>query len=189
MIPLLRFDRATGKVTKVASLAGSVPAITGDPKTAVRRSAIPYSPVDGWVSLSSGALMILRGADYRPDLIPPRGGAPARPIGYTPVPISSDERVRLAKSLPPEAVKLIPQNKPAFNPSHLHASPDGSVWVGLYRTGTMRVYDFDELDSTGKKVATMKLPEGRTVVAIGRTRVFLSRIDSDGFTWLECYSR
>jgi hypothetical protein len=188
-VALLRWDRRTGEVEPVAKLLGTVPVVTGTPTTTLTYYAIPYSPTDSWASTANGSLLLLR-ADYHADILTPDGKtSAANPIPYVPIPLTREERERFGQHLPPDARPLIPSRKPAFNPSHLYSTSDGHVWVGRYGQGTMSPVSFDVVSSAGVRIGAVKLPPGRTMVAVTAKHVYAARADADGFQWLERYAR
>jgi len=80
-----------------------------------------------------------------------------------------------------------PETKPAFPGASLLVAPDGSVWLRRHESeGQSPLYDV--LDDSGKRVGSVRLPEGRSLEGFGDGEIYLSRTDDLDFVWLERYA-
>lgn len=102
-IALNRFDRATKKVTKVASLKAPEMKRTesGDANNRTQRmSPVPLSAADGWAVSPAGALFVVRAGSYRVEVYPRNGTRRVGPaVQYTPVKIGEAERKEYSADL------------------------------------------------------------------------------------------
>jgi len=79
-----------------------------------------------------------------------------------------------------------PDVEPPFGPNAVDVSTDGFAWVLRHqRAGDAPLYDVFGPD--GDRVAQVRLPEGRRLVAFGDEAVYLMRSDALDFAWLERY--
>ena len=79
-----------------------------------------------------------------------------------------------------------PETKPAFPAGALTVSSDGNVWL-LRHTAAGEPPTYDVLDMQGRLLASVVLPEDRTLEGFGDGVVYLSRTDDLDFVWLEQY--
>jgi hypothetical protein len=182
-VPLLRWDRASGRLDTIARVhlpARERVALPQRSSYAIR--VVMYAPQDGWAMTPDGGVVVARVRDYHLDFISPSGATRSGPpIAFTPVPVSDEERRRYGS--PITDVKM------AFNPDRILVSPDGEVWVGRYGPSSAPRSEWDVFDSNGRRIATIAWPTGTQPVALSRNRVYVTRIDDDGLRWIESYAR
>jgi hypothetical protein len=187
MVPLLRWDRATGRVDTIGRMqlrASVTRTMTrGGRAFRVETRVIYYSPTDALVPAQDGGVIVLRGADYHAELIrPDRTTQAFPPVSYARVPLSAAEKKEEADGDLP-----VPAYKPPF--IEAHASGDGEIWVWRHLAGESPEREWDVLNAQGKRIATLRTPNNQRVLAVTRTRVYVTRVDADGLNWIEAYGR
>ncbi len=81
-----------------------------------------------------------------------------------------------------------PAQKPPFNANEVLVSPGDFIWTTLSApTGAPRT-TVAIITPTGTLHGRLTLPEGRRVVALDRSGVYLVRVDEDGLEWLVRYA-
>ena len=80
-----------------------------------------------------------------------------------------------------------PETKPAFAAGSLRMAPDGNVWLRRH-VAAGQPPQYDVLDGAGRRVGSVRLPEGRQLEGFGDGDVYLSRTDDLDFVWLERYA-
>ena len=185
-VPIIRWDRRTGRVDTLGKMQMRAIVTTGDPKRRVTERGIYYSPNDVLLSRPSGGFLLLRGEDYHLEVIQPGRAVQSFPaVPYEPVELSAAEKREESAD---GTLKLpVPTHKPAFNEAI--ASPDGEIWVRRMVIDGSTQNRYDVLDAKGVLLRTVFLPSARRVVALSATRVYIARVDDDGLNWLEAHAR
>ncbi|MGD8279397.1 MAG: hypothetical protein PVH00_15270 [Gemmatimonadota bacterium] len=80
-----------------------------------------------------------------------------------------------------------PDRFPFTDPRNVWVDREGSGWVGRHEHQRERRPLFDVFDGAGRRVARVRLPEGRQVVGFGRGSLYAVRIDEVDLQWLERY--
>lgn len=80
-----------------------------------------------------------------------------------------------------------PRTKPPFPGGALAVAPDGRAWVRRH-VPAADPPTFDLFDARGRRVAQVRLPEGRSLVGFGSGGLYVRRTDDLGFEWLERYA-
>ena len=178
---------------------------------------IPLSRQDAWTASPSGDLIVVRSNDgaYWLEWFDGNGISRGPDISYQPIQVRNsdkDEWMAARSSglmvgmeinngqtrttfsrgggrrpeFDPEDFEW-PETKPAFPGSSLQFAPDGNLWLRRYApAGQAPLYDV--LDSSGRRLGSVRLPEGRTLEGFGEGDVYLSRTDDLDFVWLERYA-
>lgn len=105
------------------------------------------------------------------------GGRPSQP--------SPALRRRISDAYPDA---IFPSHHPPFIESGALLSPGEDVWVARSMASGERVPRIDILSNDGRRKGHLMLPEGRKLVALERSGVYLVRTDEDGFEWVERYA-
>jgi hypothetical protein len=175
----------------------------------------PFAQRDAWVVAPDGRVGVVSAREYR--LRWYRNGrlvSTGPPIKFAPVPVTSADRIafrrdraqrpaggaRIVGPLPStepsrttlrsmEAVypdELFPTHHPPFVEGGAKRSPGGDIWVArtVARSEATRI---DILTDDGVRRATMTLPNGRRLVALETSGIFMVSVDDDGLEWLERY--
>lgn len=164
---------------------------------------------DPWAVFPDGRIAIVRGATYSVEFIGVDGkkSAPTR-IAYSPIKVTTadqkaemDEAQKTMKEQGKAAQKMMPagmtmefellppvtwpDNYPAVSPLGALAAPDGKLWVK--RSTPIRVgrEQWDVIDQAGKLVASWRLPNKTTLVAVGQGVVYTTRTDEDDLRYLQ----
>jgi hypothetical protein len=103
-------------------------------------------------------------------------------LGHTPASELSSENVAAIVRRSTFAETL-----PFFRPGDVRLDASGRVWVGRWvRAGERRIYDI--FDGTGRKVGTVRLAEGRHLLALGKRHAYVIHTDDDDLQTLERYA-
>jgi hypothetical protein len=176
------------------------------------KMTMPYpglAPGDSWAVFDDGRIAIVRGANYRVDMIMPTG----RPGASAAVPyehfkvgesdkktemdaakkLMQDQMSMVKKMLPPgftmEFELLPPPSWPAeyppVTPGGVIAGGDGRLWVRRAIPARIGREQWDVIDATGKLVARWQLPPKTTIVAAGHGVVYTVRTDEDDLRYLQ----
>lgn len=172
-LAMLRIPRVERRLMPVASGGRQLVTVTN-----------PLASSDIWAVLENGTVVVIRGQDYRPELLnsdgtwlkAPRIGHPWRHLdesekrAYIDSTQAALDRLR-ARAAAPSAVELVaaaelPDYAPPFAEGAAIADRDGRLWV---RTST--VVDgasiYDVISSEGALVARFRPPTGRVVAGFG----------------------
>ena len=173
----------------------------------------PFAPRDAWAVAPDGRVSVAYASDYHIEWVGRDGNrVVGPPTDYRPVRITRAEKedwaerqagssaVRITTSssgggrstmtVPRPDIDEIewPDEKPPFASDGLRMSPEGELWVGLHmRAGEAQA--FDVFDSSGHRVRTVVLPEGRRFVGFGDGVLYTIYADADDLKWLERYAR
>lgn len=177
----------------------------------------PYAERDAWIIAPDGRVGVLVAADYHLRWIrdgkvvaegPPipferiavgsaerdayrewRARMPAGGAQMTGPPGSGPQREaarrQAAEAYPDE---MFPRSLPPFEEDGAWLSPGGEVWVSRSRAANDPLPLIDVLDGAGTRRGSLRLPEGRRVLALGRTGIHLVHTDDDGLQWVERYA-
>ncbi|MFW6088768.1 MAG: hypothetical protein ACODAB_03375 [Gemmatimonadota bacterium] len=212
-----RFDPATDRTVSIARIKlpeMSVQTRGGSNDREQMMRPVPLSPQDAWTATPDGRLAVARsaGGAYWLELHGPDGVARGPRIDYEPVRVRNDDReawvaalagalgvsVEMengrqrttfsrggAPSMDPDDLEW-PELKPAFPGGALRVGPGGRFWLERH-VAAGEPQTFDVLDSAGRRVGSVRLPEGRRLAGLGEDGVYLSRTDPLDFVWLERY--
>ena len=203
--PLVRINRASGKVDTVTKLKGVAVRRVSEPGSAegpgyfqtsvptlqVTEQVIPFA--DGWIA-------IIRLDPYRVDWRSPAGawtrGAPlpfARNAMSDAEKQAYMERTALRDGKPVEpitSVNLWPETIPPFiSPVSLFAAPDGRAVVGRFPSTKNPETRYDIISRDGKLLSQLELPENQKIVGFGIGRiVYVATTDDNGIQRLARHS-
>lgn len=185
-------ESAPGKAEPMARLT-----IAGPPNPQV------WYPWDAWAVGRDGRVFIVRNQDeYRvewrlPDGQRVKGGA----IDDERIAVSAEDRRLFSESHPlggAGAVSMngqpsrrpdtdFPDRFPFTDPRNVWVDAEGRGWVGRLEHQRERRPRFDVFDATGRRLAWVRLPEGRRVVGFGNGSLYAVRVDEVDLQWLERY--
>jgi hypothetical protein len=177
----------------------------------------PFAERDAWVVTTQGRVGVLVAHDYHLRWVVDRRTVADGPrLSYDPVPITAedrdafrDERARAPAGMAaagggganrgpsPEARRRMaaaypdesfPRYRPPFEEWGAWLSPEGDVWVARSRSRTESFQAIDILEPGGSRRRQLRLPEGRRIVALERSGIFLARVNDDGLEFLERYA-
>ncbi|HSM09792.1 MAG TPA: hypothetical protein VLA33_12375 [Gemmatimonadota bacterium] len=212
-----RYDPATDRTASIARIKlpeMSVRTRGGSHDREEVMRPVPLSPQDAWIATPDGRLAVARsaGGAYWIEIHGLDGVTRGPRIEYEPVPVRDDDKqawiAALAGALgisvevengrrrttfsrggapPMEPDDLEwPETKPPFPAGALHVGPGGRFWVERH-VAAGRPRTFDVLDPAGRRIGSVRLPEGRRLEGFGDDAVYLSRTDPLDFVWLERY--
>ena len=190
--PVARLSQATNEIDTLAFLT-----IPGG----VNPSAFP--DWDVWAVSLDGRIAIVRNQrEYRLDWIEADGRQTHGPaIPFEPIRVTDRDRDLLRArpgggraagvamgrgqqaSQPP--LLDVPEHFPAARQRGLWIAPDGRAFVERQLSLTDTRPQLDVFDTTGRRTAVVRLPEGRRIIGIGRTGLYAVRVDGDDLLWLE----
>lgn len=212
-----RFDPASDRTESVARIKlpeMSVQTRGGSNDREQMMRPVPLSPQDAWTATADGRLAVARsaGGAYWLEIHGPDGVTRGPRIGYEPIPVRNDDKeawiaalagalgvsVEMengrqrttfsrggAPSMDPQDLEW-PEAKPAFPAGALRVGLDGRFWLERHvAAGEPRT--FDVLDQAGRRIGSVRLPEGRRLEGFADGAVYLSRTDPLDFVWLERY--
>lgn len=212
-----RFDPATERTASIARIKlpeMSVQTRGGSNDREEMMRPVPLSPQDAWTATPDGRLAVARsaGGAYWLEIHGPDGVTRGPRIDYEAIPVRNDDKdawiaalagalgvsVEMengrrrttfsrgsAPSMDPDDLEW-PEVKPAFPAGALRVGPGGRYWIERHVVaGEPRA--FDVLDSVGRRIGSVRLPEGRRLEGFGDDAVYLSRTDPLDFVWLERY--
>jgi sugar lactone lactonase YvrE len=103
-------------------------------------------------------------------------------LGHTPSEWQSDAQVaRVVRA------SAFAETLPFFRPGDIRIDALGRVWVGRWLSAA-DARRYEVFDAQGKLTATVRLPKGRTLLALGRQSLYLVNTDEDGLQWIERYT-
>ncbi|TFG65959.1 MAG: hypothetical protein E4H28_03070 [Gemmatimonadales bacterium] len=178
---------------------------------------VPLSREDAWTASSAGELIVARSNEgaYWIERLDVHGTERGPEISYRPIEIRNADKDEWVASLSnglsvgieidngrqrttfsrgggrnaqtdPDEFEW-PETKPAFPVGSLQVAPDGNIWLRRYApAGQPPLYDV--LDDSGRRLGSVRLPEGRNLEGFGDGHVYLSRTDDLDFVWLERYA-
>ena len=180
----------------------------------LRYRAMPRT--DAWAVTQDGRVAILSATEYRLRWL--RDGRvvdSGPPIPFNQVPVTAAERdaFREQKSLEGgggasigvgpgasaprmslERVKaawpdsLFPRTMPPFEAHAMLLSPNGDFYVGRTGAASESVRRVDVLDESGRRRATIRLPEHSRLVGLGVRAIYVLRFDDDGLQTLQRFA-
>ena len=112
-----------------------------------------------------------------------RGGPNTTPSGESALPAEMLEQKRIEELV--DQNPFAPVKPPITNATPL-ISPAGEVWVER-SVAAAAPPEWDVFDGKGLRVARVRLPQGRKLMAVGRGTVYLVATDEDGFEKVERY--
>lgn len=203
-----------GTQRTVAVIQGSrMRSDAGSPSREPRIPIVGYAAQDGWTLLADGSLALVRGADYRVEVIAPDGGrVVGTPVAGRPRPVSEADKRRFivdfSASSPssgrgegggmghtpaPDAAEIARLLRSTqFAEFHPHftgapiSAPGGRFWVR--RAGdASEPTRYDVFDLQGRRVLAVELPAGRRVLAVGARGAYAVYTGELGLETLERY--
>jgi hypothetical protein len=181
-VPLLRFDRRTGRVDTLARVRQAKPNILiareGTRITSVNIRKVPFTPHDDWAVAPDGRLVIVRTDPYRLDQqVASATGLTRGPrIAYAPVAVVDADRIGV--------IDPLPKYKPPFEGPSTSMAPDGRVWVRRTTAAADSTARYDVFDASGRMVARVVLPPRTRLAGFGRATIYLVRRDEDDLEYL-----
>ncbi len=181
----------------------------------VRISARPLTARDAWSVAPDGSIAIARSREYRLEWRKPDGQiVTGLPVSYRPVRVERADKEEWLAQLASSGLGVMmmsdggpprmtirrggfggaasiddyewPDVKPAFTSGAVRVDPSGRAWVERHvPAGDPPLFDI--FDVAGRRLAQVRLPEGRSLVGFGDGTLFLSRTDDLDFHWLERY--
>lgn len=177
----------------------------------------PLSPQDAWGAAPDGRVAVARAIDYHVEWIGPGRQVTSGPkIEHKPVPIRQAEKEAWAERLgstglqvsmtidngerrtsfrrggggggwSPELARLEwPEFMPPFVPNAVLVAPNGEMWVERsIAHGSAR--QFDVFGPDARLARRVILPPRRRLVGLGRSAIYLVRVDDLDLEWLERY--
>lgn len=112
-----------------------------------------------------------------------RGGPNSTPSGESALPPEMLEEKSIGELV--DRNPFAPMKPPITNANPL-IGPNGNLWVERSVAGKAQP-EWDVFDGKGIRVARVRLPAGRKLVAVGRGSVYLVAADDDGFERVERY--
>jgi hypothetical protein len=216
--PIIRFGRTTLRAdtvafTRLAKGNGSVTGRAGGGVELRNGLANPLVPVDDWVALPDGRVVVIRADDYHADLYHSPAASKSGPrIAYEKIKVDDavkrmveEQRVQLRRNAPnrvpgrggaparglPTPTRPVFGDWPAFMPPFLAqaavARPNGQVWVLRTQRPGNDAPLYDVLDDTGRLIGRVVLPHETRLVGFGQGTVYLVRIDDDDLEHLQRY--
>ncbi len=214
-VRIARFDPASGREEPVAMIRGSTRPRDQGPRRTPSLPFVAFAPRDAFRVKDDGTVVVVRSGDYRVERVLEgrRSGGPANPwarepvrqadrlafvtdflngsamsgrgpdggMGLAPIP-SQSELARMVES------NEFAETLPPFIPAGVVLAPDGELWVERGRhAGEPAIYDRFDLD--GVRTGQVMLDRGRTLLALGRTHLYVAVSDADGLQQLERYRR
>jgi len=214
-VDVFRLDRSTGDYERVATIRA--PEITEHRSGAaigIRR--VPLGRLDAWGVTASGELYVARERDYSVEFIWKDGRTTKGPaserrgvrIGGAEKNEWADERARnggiavdvgnaggeprvsMGRSTGRRSdVEDLPwpDRKPPFVGSGIRVDPEGRAWIRRSEAaGRPALYDV--FDQEGRLQYSVRFPEGRTLLAFGRSSLYAASTDELDQQFLERYS-
>lgn len=182
IVPLLRWDLHEGVVDTVGRIArAGVPrAMRGPDDHFPDGQIVPYAPNDVVVPSAFDGFAVLHANDYRLSMFGADGAVRRRgpPIKTSRVQTSERERAMM----PPG---VIPDEKPPFTEFGHFVEPSGVVWVRRSRAAGTTSITMDLIDPSGTLLGSVVLTDGARIVGIGARGIYVTRVDEDGFQFLE----
>jgi hypothetical protein len=177
----------------------------------VKVRAPGFPALDAWGVFPDGRVLFVHGATYQPEIIQPDGSRHrAASVPFTALAVTGADRVhhlteaaneltrRLKRELSSGRGGTMPRveaEPPSAWPSHLPPLRDPVIWIDSRQRGWVRVVDperkagdrYDLLDSSGRRIGTLRLPDRVLLVGMGRGVFYGAREDDDGLLHLQRY--
>jgi hypothetical protein len=204
---VVRTDPATMRadtITRIPSFQ-TAPQMSAD----VIRLPVPGFPAfDGWAVFPDGRVLVVRGADYVPELFFPNGTSRrAAALAYPKLPVTAadrkkmmddmkramDESMAMGRSLaggaPMPKVELMEPDpwqaqRPPLTEAHIRVDSRGRAWVPVIDRTHADGQRYDLLDNTGKLVDAVKFPKGVGLLGFGDGVVYTTRKDEDDLVYV-----
>lgn len=165
----------------------------------------------GWGVFADGSVLVIRGADYVPEVVRPDGRQlRAVPVPHERVPVTAADRAahlketeqrmsRMGAMLGAElgagrasGVEVVPPDSwqahhPPVLSTRIPVDSKERAWVHAMDRDRASGERYDLLDGEGRLVDTVRLPKGEKLVAMGRGVVYTTREDEDGLVYLRRY--
>jgi hypothetical protein len=215
-MPIVRWDPASDRTDTVGMVPvpemATVSMSSGSGGSYTGGGIRPFEPRDDWDATPSGSVGIARSSEYRVDWHDGTRRSSGTVVSYTPVPVTRRDKEAWAERMGQGQAVMIssggqgsgyrsmrlptpdidamewPETKPAFQPSGVHASPEGELWVQRYVRAGAPV-TFDVFDGQGRRTRQVILPADRRFLGFGDSVLYLIRVDEDDLQWLERYRR
>jgi len=214
---IARFDPATEEIERLGRvrLQDQQRSESGSANDrSVRIRPMPLTPEDAWNVGSGGRIAVARTGEYRLEWVEPDGTVVRGPVvAYDPVRVTGADREAYMEELSSGLAVLVtsdggppqlsfsrggrgagggpdgftwPDVKPAFGGGAVRVDGEGRAWVRRHvAAGEPQRYDV--FDILGRRIAQVRLPEDRRLVAFGDGHLYVERRDELGFAWLERY--
>ena len=78
-----------------------------------------------------------------------------------------------------------PEVMPFFQSGQVYTAPDGSIWVGRYRSASDKTPRYDVFDATGKHTGQVVFPARTRIVGFGKGTVYTVRADEDDLQYVQ----
>lgn len=163
----------------------------------------PISSRDVWAAGPDGRVAVARNQErLRVDWILPDGRTVTGPVIDEERPSVTDRDVEIwmerhpqggssirmaGEPVRPPRPPQLPDRFPYVTWGGVHVDPDGRAWVVRYQPLTEPRPLIGVFDGSGRRIAQVRLPEGREVIGVGRRGLWAVRVDELGLQWLERY--
>jgi hypothetical protein len=216
-LPVIRFDAKANRVDTITRIKGMSNRAPG-PRLVPGVPYIVFAPQDVWTVSSTGRIAVVRSADYHVEWYEPDGRVVRGPrVPYDRLPVTQEDKIIYMRTFmqnsntsgkdpdggmsatPAEftsddAVRRIVAGnefaltKPATTDASPLLSPEGTLWVERsVKLGDAPVWDV--FDAAGARVAQVRVPNGKRVVALGAGTAYVIATDADGLQRLERFWR
>jgi hypothetical protein len=176
------------------------------PEGVVRMRAVGFPALDAWTVFPDGRVLVVRGADYRPEIIGrDRKRTAAPPVPHTRLEVTAADReahmkqaraqsagLRMpapAGGTPPRFETVEPEqwqtHLPPLASTTIRVDSRSRAWVHVRERDMEAGERYDLLDVEGRRVDIVRLPKGSKLVAMGRNVLYTTREDADGLTYLQ----
>jgi hypothetical protein len=200
-VPLLRWDRVTGRVEPIAMLRITSPDDSEERRVAIRSGGVPFAPRDDAIAAQDGHVTIARATPYQVDVVTPDGRwLPGTPLAHTPVRLTEADRQEFRQTRrgsrfvstgtaggAPDlsADPIWDEYKPPFPFGRgVLTALDGTTWVLRWGAHGDSMQTYDLIDASGTLVSRLQLAAGSRVVTFAGNGVWVAREDNDGPLWL-----
>ncbi|MDX1393507.1 MAG: hypothetical protein R3195_03915 [Gemmatimonadota bacterium] len=215
-LDVFRLDLATGDAVRIAGVKGPELSVDNRGGENISISRVPLGPEDAWGVAGDGTVFIARVGDFSMEVVSPDGSVRrGDPIDYRSVRIGTDEKLEWAEERARVGGIMVdialdgsgarrtqmsratgmrreiegqswPDAMPPFATGVIRVDSLGRAWLRR-SVAAGRPVTYDLFDRTGARVATVPLPEGRSLVAFGAGVVYLARTDEFDQQFLERY--
>ena len=216
-LDVFRLDLATGEAVRIAGVKGPETLVDNRGDGNISISRVPLGPEDAWGVGADGTVFIARVDDFSMEVVS-RDGSRRRgdPIDYRPVRIGTDEKLEWVEERARVGGIMVdialdgsgagrtqmsratgmrreiegqpwPDDMPPFASGTIRVDARGRAWLRR-SVAAGRPITYDLFDRTGARVATVLLPEGRSLVSFGADVVYLARTDEFDQQFLERYA-
>ena len=173
----------------------------------IRMRAMGFPPRDAWTVFPDGRVLVIRGARYAPEVIRPDGSRESLPaVSHAPARVSEADRKkqmdrlrdmmsRRSRGMPGGqgggADIEEPEEWEEFLPSvegTTFVDSRSRAWIGVIDAGRAAGARYDLFDVNGRRVDSIRIPTGITVVGMGDGVLYATREDADGLIYLQRYA-